>query len=86
MSIVTVKGCTAMRIDGKRSSEYTQDEILLMLFNGKTLNSEPLTDQQKIELAKVYSRRYDEERVITPYFNHCNKVLKDIHERKERKD
>lgn len=49
-----------MRIGDKRPSEYTQDEILLMLFNGKSINGEPLTDQQKIELAKVYSIRYDD--------------------------
>ena len=71
-----------MRIDDKKASEFTQDEILLMLFNGKSLQGIPLSDQQKIELAKVYSRRYDEEHVITPYFNHRNKVLKDIHNRK----
>lgn len=71
-----------MRIDEKPPFEFTQDEILLMLFNGKSLNDVPLSDQQKIELAKVYSRRHDEEHVITPYFNHRNKVLKDIHNRK----
>lgn len=50
-----------MRIDNKRASDFTQDEILLMLFNGKTLKGEPLSDQQKIELAKVYSIRYGNE-------------------------
>ena len=71
-----------MRIDNKKASDFTQDEILLMLFNGKSLDGIPLSDQQKIELAKVYSIRYDEEHIIIPYFNHRNKVLKDIHNRK----
>ena len=71
-----------MLIDEKRPSEFTKDEILLMLFNGKSIQGISLSDQQIIELAKVYSMRYDEEHVITPYFNHRNKVLKDIHNRK----
>lgn len=50
-----------MRIDEKKASDFTQDEILLMLFNGKSLQGIPLSDQQKIELAKVYSIRYGNE-------------------------
>lgn len=50
-----------MRIDGKRASEFSQDDIILMLFNGKSLEGEPLSDQQKIELARVYSFRYEQE-------------------------
>lgn len=46
-----------MRIDGKRASEYSQDDILLMLFKGESLSGLPLTDGQKVELAKVYSIR-----------------------------
>ena len=49
-----------MRIDGKRASEFSQDDIVLMLFNGKSLEGESLTDLQKIELARVYSLRYEE--------------------------
>lgn len=51
-----------MRIDGKRASEYTQDEIILMLFNGKSLSGVPLDDGQKIELSRTYSIRFEEER------------------------
>lgn len=51
------KGVKRMRIDGKRASEYSQDDILLMLFKGESLSGSLLTDAQKVELAQVYSIR-----------------------------
>lgn len=50
-----------MRIDGKRASEFSQDDIILMLSNGKSLEGEPLSDQQKEELVWVYYIRYEQE-------------------------
>ncbi len=50
-----------MRINGKRVSEYSQDEILRMLFRGYIPDGEEtarkLTDAEKYECAKVYSER-----------------------------
>lgn len=52
-----------MRINGKRVSEYSQDEILRMLFRGYIPDTDgentlrKLTDAEKYECAKVYSER-----------------------------
>lgn len=77
------KGEYKVRIDGKRASEFSQDDIILMLFEGKSLKGEPLTNDQKAELARTYNYRYDEEHIIQPYFNHRHAVLKHIHNKED---
>lgn len=46
-----------MRINGKRASYYSSDEISRMLFFRKTRNGEVLTKEQMDELIKVLYRR-----------------------------